>query len=59
MKTGKMFMGLALFSVLSCCAFYFDENGIQWLWENEQLIPVILICLGLSFFACWKRFSRT
>lgn len=54
MKAKKIFMSLALFSVMSCFAFYFNENGIKWAWNNNFFIPVILILLGAIFAFLWK-----
>ena len=49
----NLFMSVTLMSAFLIVTFKFDVNTIQWMWEGEIQVPVILGIMTLVFLWFW------
>jgi len=49
----NLFMSATLMSAFLIVTFKFDANTIQWMWEGEIQVPVILGIMTLVFLRFW------
>jgi hypothetical protein len=58
MKTKKSFMSATLMASCFIFAFRFNNQGIEWFWEEQEMIPIILVACTLIFGLLWCIESR-
>ncbi len=48
-------MGATIFSFFTLVSFTFDSTTVTWLWEGDNITPIVLVILTLGFGVLWIR----
>lgn len=57
-KYQDYFLGVGIFCVLTAVAFEFDNQSIELIWKDSPILSVLIIGIGLLFFALYSQIDR-
>ncbi|MEO6818835.1 MAG: hypothetical protein ABI266_05340 [Ginsengibacter sp.] len=58
MKKRNLLMSFTLMLGFLCIAFTFDNNGVYWIWANNEHVAIILAVAAIITGVFWFKSTR-